>query len=147
MIEFGEKVTNKWLDFSPEYAAKLMDDIRLVGSEKPLGYLPLETILGCGVRRSEAIAEADNAGNIARYFIGNGAPGLNGSIYVYNLAALQSLLDDHAELLADRGWPANADSFVERVVFDHSTEPGTPLFNLIADVFNDKTNPLRSDVD
>jgi len=147
MTNFGEEVTNFWVDSDPAYAKRLMEDILSVGPDKPLGYLPLRTVLDCGVTLSSAIDQARAAGNVALHLIRPeewGDP--MGSVYVYHFSALQALLDNRKEVPVEAGWPCEADPFVRRVAVD-SVEPSTPLYDLIADAFSDADNPFRSDAD
>jgi len=70
-------------------------------------------------------------------------------VYMWDTDALPALLDAQAALLTSQGWPTDPADFVHAVRGkpDRSNyvRPRTPLFDLIADAYGDKTNPGRTD--
>lgn len=129
-----ENIENK---FSREqYVKDILDDIKMVGSSKPIGYLPLETITGyCKVNIDNLIAECHQKGLQTRIFTEKKWPGYTGSLWVYDLKALQKLLDENRDILISANWPTEADAFISNLYID--VPIGTPLYKLIAKAFND----------
>lgn len=69
----------------------------------------------------------------------------SGALYAYHDAALSSMLRERSGVLAEKCWPLTAEGFIRRIAIDWAEEK-TPLFDLIADTFNNKTHPGRTDV-
>ncbi|MFA6024231.1 MAG: hypothetical protein WC777_03380 [Candidatus Gracilibacteria bacterium] len=114
-----------------------LNQIRTIGPEKPVGYLPVETITGyCGQNFDVFVAECRQRGHETRIFTGGGWPGFSGSLYVYDKVSLQNLLNRNQSILEQSGWPLNPDEFVANL---HVwVQEGTPIFKLIAQAFGDK---------
>lgn len=124
-----------------ETAEELLSDLRMVSSEKPLGYLPLSTIVTHCHTTPEAItAEAEARG--LQSAIKEGGNTGSGALYIWDEGALNTLLQNNAETLTQASWPTEASSFVDTVERIHAPNR-TPLFDLIADAFADNTNPGR----
>ncbi|MCS7091818.1 MAG: hypothetical protein NZM26_00490 [Patescibacteria group bacterium] len=68
------------------------------------------------------------------------------SVYVYDPESLAKLLKENEHLLRNYGWPTNPNEFVNYVYLIHADQK-TPLFDLIANAFGDKSNPGRTDVE
>lgn len=116
-----------------------------VGPGKPVGYLPIDTIKGyIGKDLDEVVKYLEDKGLEVRLFTDFGWPGLDGSLYAYDRAALQKLLDENKQILIDSGWPTDADDFVANLKVD--AKIGTPIYKLIAKAFDDKVSEsLESD--
>ncbi|EKD63133.1 MAG: hypothetical protein ACD_51C00333G0004 [uncultured bacterium] len=118
----------------------LLSDLRIVGPEKPIGYLPVEYV--------EAFTTMDE---LVRELIGKGLRVLilssdqsgvfNGAFYVYDECALAKLLIENQKILEAQGWPIEPEAFVCYLKYEAPTQD---IFNLIADAFGDKDNPLRT---
>lgn len=131
-IENGENKFNMEAEIE-----RTLGSIRNVGAVKPVGYLPIETITGyCKSDLQALISESETRGLETKIFTGPEWPGHQGSLYVYDRNALQALLNEGREILAQAGWPTEAEEFVAHL---HVQVPiGTPLFKLIARAFGDK---------
>ena len=57
-------------------------------------------------------------------------------MYVWDPVAVQRLLDLNRNIVEARGWPSDAEAFVE-AVWIHSAEPG-PLYEPIGIMFRDR---------
>lgn len=66
-------------------------------------------------------------------------------VYAWHPEALGALLRANALVLRRAGWPVRAGAFVKRVR-KKRVRPKTPLYDLVADAYGDKTNPGRTDV-
>ena len=66
-------------------------------------------------------------------------------VYAWDREALQALLNANSKVLRSRRWPTGATQFVARMR-RKPVKPKTALFDLIADVYGDKTGPGRTDV-
>lgn len=60
----------------------------------------------------------------------------SGAIYIYDLAALQRILDEERIILEANAWPSNADQFVERVA-KFWLEESHPVFAVVQRAFGD----------
>ena len=65
-------------------------------------------------------------------------------LYLYDVHALQELLQRNLDVLEAAGWPTDPEEFILRMNTEDAPL-GTPLYDLIADAFGDKDNPCRSD--
>ncbi len=120
----------------------LLDDLRLVGSHKPLGYLPIETLIDICHVDPEAFAKEMNARGLKTLRLNREESAVwSGALYVYDEHSLSQHLESHRELLQSEGWPTEAEAFVRNLRVHAKT--GTELFNVIADAFSDKDNPGR----
>ena len=120
--------------------------IRELGPNKPMGYLPVESL--------KHYYEVDVAAEIERAHT-NGyrtilfpatetLMGSEGALFVWHEEALQQLLARNRKFLEELGWSTNTESFVRHVAREWVPE-NTPLYNLIADAFGDRNNPSRTD--
>lgn len=66
-------------------------------------------------------------------------------IYAWHESSLAALLKQHAGVLLDAGWPTTPEAFIHhhRV---HGAPAQTPLWDLVATAYGDRTNPGRTDV-
>jgi hypothetical protein len=121
---------------------ELLDDLRKVGPEKPLGYLPISTLVKiCRVNLGQMEEELKQRG-LKTVVLGEEESEVDGgALYAYDEQALSSLLENNRTTLQESGWPTEPEAFVQhlKVSAGHKTD----LFDLIAEAFGDKTNPLR----
>lgn len=117
-----------------------MADLERVGSRKPLGYLPRNTITElCGRSLAEVKAWASRAGLYCldlgpdECFIGSGA------LYVWDDDALLGLLAANADLLIRTGWPTYSVEFIGKVAREDASHPA--LEELIGRAFGDSRWP------
>lgn len=66
-------------------------------------------------------------------------------VYVYDPVSLRDLLDKNKDVLKENGWPTDPNKFVNYVCLIIARSKSA-LFDLVADVFGDKTNTGRTDV-
>ncbi|MBB3267686.1 hypothetical protein FHW79_005351 [Azospirillum sp. OGB3] len=140
-LGFDMESDEDWADNpSPKTPDQLMRSLRDVGSAKPIGYLPIQTITKtCGMPLADAIAEAEVRGLAWRVVDAPPASHIaSGALYVWDRVALQALLDANRNILEIADWPLDPDAFVEKV--DHvlvHQEVFPALFELIGAAFND----------
>ena len=128
--------------FNDSSEAGYLDDLLKVGSDKPMGYLPVSTIIDhCRVDPTEVAAYLREKGLETRYWPESFCGVYSGALYTYDPHSLNLLLANHSSLLEDTGWPGDADDFVVKVATTFAEHPS--LFNLVADAFADYANPLR----
>ena len=121
---------------------KILSDLRQVGPEKPLGYLPIETLIKiCKVSPESIEKELHEKGLKTLRLQDEETNVVGGALYAYDENALQELLTTHQELLKKEGWPSENEPFIRHLIVHADRK--TDLFNLIADAFNDRTNPGR----
>ncbi len=121
----------------------LLSDLRLVGPEKPLGYLPVSTLIDlCKVNPDEIIEELKKKGlKTITLNQEDSRIGSMGALYVYDEDALTSLLKNNEAVLKKANWPTDPELFIKHL--KNTAEAKTELFNLVADAFGDKINPGR----
>lgn len=120
----------------------LLNDLRKIGNDKPLGYLPLSTLIEqCGINPYVMREELIQNGLKVIILDHNECSISSGALFAYSEAALQKLLTDNKEVLLSADWPTEAELFIKYL---HTVAPrNTALFDLIADAFGDRVNPGR----
>lgn len=114
------------------------DDLQKVGREKPLGYLPLDTIRDLNHEDpTEVMRVAKKKGFYAEVIL-NDEPGSrvsnDGWLFVADLNSLQKLLEKNIEILNEYGWSSDPIKFIKRITTNRGVAfPKTKLFDLIAD--------------
>lgn len=124
----------------PGLVYDLLNDLRLVGETKPLGNMPVDTLISYGQNPDGMIQEAKNRGLSALMYQPDHTH--YQELVVYDPQALGLLLDHNRALLEKYQWPIDPEGFARKT----STEiipAGTPLYDLIADAFGDTDNPGR----
>jgi hypothetical protein len=114
---------------------KLLNDLRLVGEEKPLGYLPISTLKKiCGTDPQTMRDELEPKGIIVVEFKEDECRVPGGALYAYDRNALGRLLDSGKAILEKNGWPTEPDGFVRHLkVFGEDPD----LYRLIMHAFAD----------
>jgi hypothetical protein len=128
--------------FSPaRKIERILNDLRKVGKDKPLGYLPLSTIQEeCRTDPDALESELRDKGiKTLRipFNVDDEAPAL----FAYDEAALTQHLNRNKQILESAGWPTEPEKFIDhlKVFAPHRSE----LFDVIADAFADADNPYR----
>ena len=123
----------------------LLNDLRKVGPEKPIGYLPLSTLTEiCHVDPKVMEEELKKQGLKILILTGEETRVVSGALYVYSEESLSQFLKEREAILKKAGWPITPDSFIRHLKF--YADRKTDLFDLIADAFGDKTNPGRKNL-
>jgi hypothetical protein len=123
-------------------ANEYLDHLRKVGPDKPLGYLPLETIIkDCGISVDDLKEELEEKGLRTKIFLEGRVAG--GALYAYDEQTLRQLLSKNRNILKGR-LPIEPSQFVDFIATNYIT-PYTKLFDIVADAFGDKINPERTD--
>ncbi|SRR3989344_2087035 len=131
--------------FNDESKGRHLSDLLDVGPEKPLGYLPLDTIRNyCHVDPAEVAKYLQQRGLETREWAQSFCNVGSGALYVYDRASLQNLLNQKSKVLVEANWPTQVDDFVVKVATICAKSPD--LFNLVADAFADYKNPGRANV-
>ncbi len=115
-----------------------MNDLYCVGPEKPMGYLPLNTLEKFSDKNEEELIAYLKTKNIETKSFGPEAPSWHGpSLYAFHRKSLQGLLDENNSILIANAWPTNVDEFVEKCNGHLVLEPG-PLQDIIIQAFGNK---------
>lgn len=113
-----------------------LDDIRLLGITKMLGYLPLATILSESVSVQQMMLEADSRDMKTFLFSQEDSNVFSGALYVADITSLNIFLNlpKQKNILKRNNWPLEANAFVNMVSskFAHSEK----LFELVAFTFS-----------
>ncbi|OGK18652.1 hypothetical protein A3G67_02220 [Candidatus Roizmanbacteria bacterium RIFCSPLOWO2_12_FULL_40_12] len=149
-MEAGESVSNQ--KGEGDCRRNTLEDLRRVGPDKPLGYLPLSFIhRESGLKA--IIREMRQKGLKTELFPtveqvkpmngrGLALPVLSANLYVYDEKALGEFLLKHKDILRHYKWPTKPDKFLKKVA-RKTAQSKTELFDLIADAFADYDNPGR----
>jgi hypothetical protein len=137
-IERGEKISK---EYSAEEVEKYLSEIRDLGPEKPMGYLPINFIEELGSTIGEEMSQAKKNGH-DHLLVGPETGVIGGALYIYDIESLQSLIDDNRNILKKADWPIAPKALVEKISTEHAPIK-TELFNVIADAFGDSSNPNR----
>jgi len=123
----------------------LMDQLRAVGTDvkgikKLIGYLPKDIIEGKTGKSVEEIGEEFSSQGLDVLLLsGPESETVHGAIYVFHREHLQNYLNKYTELLAEEGWPLDAEEFVRKSARD-TAGPNTCMHLLIDYAFADKKN-------
>jgi hypothetical protein len=120
-------------------------DLENVGSEKPIGYLPLDTIVEYGSSIVNEQKKAREKGQKTLLLDKKETDIAGGVMYVYDDTVLGKRLAENKELLTQNNFPTTPEEFIKHLG-SNTVETKTKMFDFIADCFNDKTNPGRTDV-
>lgn len=132
---------------SRRYSTGLLDDLRKVGKDKSLVYLPINAIINYCKRSPEEIMEIADKNSLCTFLIkeedSRTIP--SGVLYVYDDKALQEILEKNIENLEAADWPTDPEAFIEKIT-EVNVPQKTKLFDVVADTFADYTNLGRTDV-
>ena len=122
----------------PRFDPSLLKDLLDVGSTKLLGYLPLETISGCGTTADAITAEVEAKGMTTFLFAKGKCNTASGALYVADLKRLQSFLHlpRQSVILQKTKWPTDAAEFIRKVATAIAEDKD--LYAVIALAFNDR---------
>lgn len=125
---------------------KLSHEFAKVSAQKPVGYERIVFLKkDCGL--DVAVLEKELQGRgLKTLLLNNAACSMrSGALYAYDEKALENFLTERVAILSAQNWPATPEGFIRRIAVDWAEEK-TPLFDLIADAFNNKAHPGRCDV-
>lgn len=118
------------------------DDLRALGAHKPLGYLPIRTVLRFGAPSLEAYTASLDQAGIRSVVLGPDQCCIaSGAVYACSPEHLQGVLTRSAPLLAQQGWSTDIDDFVRRVAAEWLPD-GSPLMPVIRAAFGDASSPM-----
>lgn len=122
-------------------------DIRTVGENKAVGYLPLNDIQrDYKGSVQQLIGEFAQKGYSSKLFHDGECAYPGGALYVVDQNALEKILEEKRDILASSQWPTTPAEFIQKIATE--TAPSkTALFDVVADAFADRTNPGRTDVE
>jgi len=116
-----------------------MDDLYAVGPHKPLGYLPLDTILeverediDAVKTRCESLGLLTHQGDLEETNV------VGGALFAYDEESLSELLEVNRGLLEHYSWPVTPLEFIKKLgegLINSTEHPA--LFKLIAWAYND----------
>lgn len=115
----------------------LLDDLTMVGPDKPMGYLVEEDIINCGASVVSLKRQLEKRGLVVKIYERVKMIAKGPVIFVYDKAALEHLLKENEDILKAAGWPITAEEFVCNVG-NKEAKFGTALYNLIAKAFGGK---------
>lgn len=123
------------------HISNLLNDLKKVGSQKPLGYLPVNVLDKYGINLQELLEELHQKG-VQTMISSESEMCSSPFLYAYDEKALDLLLSSNKSILENANWPTDPDSFVLKVSQVRAKSP-SDLFDLIADAFADYNNSLR----
>ena len=134
-----------WTKGSMQHRPELAD-LMTVGENKPIGHLSQEFLNKISGFDKEDLLNTIKERNLSWIEIAaKNCHITDGALFVYHEAALQKVLDENKQLLEDESWPTDAMDFITHHA-NHIAEPGTDLFNLVADTYGDTDNPGRKSI-
>ena len=138
MLKF-ENHPNRKVEYSEVEKQKIIEDLTLVGKDKPVGYISLMKLVGvCGVNVEEFKLELENKGLVVLELSREESSIGGGALYAYDKNALNEVLLSGKSILEQNGWPVEPDEFVRHLnVF--AEDPN--LYNLIMKAFADTRPP------
>jgi len=120
---------------SLEKIEKILNNLRMVGEEKPLGYLPISTLREiCGMEPQKMREELEAKGLAVIELTEEESRIGSGALYAYDREALGRILESGRSILEKNQWPTEPDEFVRHLkVFAENPD----LYNLVAHTFAD----------
>lgn len=113
----------------------LLEDLRLVGQDKPVGYLPIKTLIEvCYVRPEDMQRELEAKGLVVLRLSEKESNVSGGALYAYDRTALAKILDSNKTVLEKNKWPTDPDKFVRHL---RVTAKDPDLYRIIMQVFAD----------
>lgn len=123
---------------------EVLQDLERVGSQKPLGNLPIQTLLDLGEDPQVWVAKAQENGLLAKIyprFLPGGR--ISGAIAIADPVALEHVLQRNDRVLELFNWPTDPQLFMDRV-HQEQVSMGNPVYSIIAQAFADNQPiPLR----
>ena len=121
--------------YSEEEKQKLLNDLRLVDKEKPLGYLPISTLREiCGMEPQKMREELEAKGLVVVEFTQEEIGVGSGALYAYDRDALHRVLESGRSTLEKNRWPTEPNEFVRHLkVFAEDPK----LYDLVMQAFAD----------
>ncbi len=116
-------------------AVDYMPDLWRVGAEKPMGYLPIQTIENCGWSVWDARDRVLEKGLKARVMGEAECQVGSGALYCWDEEAVQNLIDRNLAMLILAGWPIKAADFVQKVWSEFAEDP--KVYELVGVMFAD----------
>jgi hypothetical protein len=132
--------------FSVDERNSILDHLYGVGAQKPLGYLPINTVerhLGENIDDLKSVIR--EKGLEFRVFLPDECCINSGAVYVFDSVALQDILDGDRPTLESGGWPCIAGEFVDHVA-KFWLKQDHPIHQVIARAFGER-RVLRSETE
>lgn len=125
---------------------EISKDLCAVGLGKPLGYDNFSLLANLSDDDIRGLRNAlESRGLKTLVLRGPECAMRHGALYAYDEQALAALLQQRAGILLANNWPTDPEAFVRKIALEWVPEK-TPLFDTIADTFNNKAHPGRTDV-
>lgn len=125
---------------------KLSHEFAKVSASKPVGYEKLNFLVDrCRLDPVRLQKELEKSGLKTLLLTGKDCVMRSGALYAYDEKALAIFLQERASVLSANNWPITPEAFIRRLALDWAPEK-TLLFDTIADAFNNKSHPGRTDV-
>ena len=108
----------------------ILSSLTQVGSAKPVGYLPLDTIRDILQMDPHTLAQDAKANGLSAALFGPDQCCIrSGALYVFDGQSLEKLLRSSRSILSSSRWPLDPDQFVARIArewIDHA-HPVAPV--------------------
>ncbi len=121
--------------FEKDEIEGLLNDLFLVGPRKPLGYLPISTVQGCGRPTWELVDDARSKGLRAETWLECQCSIGSGAVYVWDAVRVEEFLSLNHEVLASSGWPDDHYGFVRKQATEQIAMD-TPLHQLLDSLYS-----------
>lgn len=114
---------------------EILNDLRLVGENKALGYLPISTIKKYSdIDLNKIKEELESKGMVVIELNEEESNVTGGALYAYDRDSLKHILESGKSILEKNKWPIDPDAFVRHLNIYTEDED---LYNLIMKVFAD----------
>lgn len=123
--------------FMNEDARRILDNHLRVGPEKPVSYLPINTInkvIGIEVAKYESLIS--ESGSKSLVFSPEDCCIKSGAVYAYHESGLRNILESNKNILLDNNWPSDPVGFITRMA-DEWLENESPIMPVIRSAFGD----------
>nr|WP_294547368.1 hypothetical protein [uncultured Rhodopila sp.] len=123
--------------FMNEDARRILENHLRVGPEKPVSYLPINTInrvIGIEVTKYESLIS--KSGSKSLVFGPEVCCIKSGAVYAYHESSLRNILESNKHILLDNDWPSDPVGFITRMA-DEWLENESPIMPVIKSAFGD----------
>ncbi len=128
------------------HAVKISRDLSEVGPQKPVGYELLRNFADYSQADMDGLVRRLEKKGLKVLILKDAECVMrSGALYAYHERALSAHLKKRAAVLAAGNWPTEPEAFVRKLALEWTPEK-TPLFDTIADAFNNKAHPGRTDI-
>lgn len=124
---------------SDQWSNDIFSSLLDVGINKPVGYLPLSTIVMYGGKKARLELIDWAISNGLKYGVFMRGHTASGALYIWDENSLNAMLNKYKDILIEAGVPTEAEEYVRYIEHTHVSEKKYPnAYTVVGKTFNDK---------